>query len=97
MTMLLNKISKLKILGLIPGDTFLHIVIGFILMIICLKFLSKIHSFTILVLVSCVKELIDSTTLNSGMREHIIDIGASLVGPILILIYIKYCNKKEST
>jgi hypothetical protein len=78
-------ISNYQILGIIPLDKVLHVVIGAIITI-CLRAFKFRLRYVGLVLggLCVVKEVIDLNTLNSSVIESIMDTLATFVYPVLL-------------
>lgn len=87
-------ISTYKILGLVPLDKTLHVLIGAIVTIILrYRHISIVKILITLSVLELIKEFHDSFVLNASIVEESVDFICTLSYPLLLLFVIKVKNK----
>ena len=85
---ILGYISVTKIYGVIPLDIICHLLIGYLLTLVCIRFKIKVvETLMIVTTLALLKEYKDSFILGgSPMLEHIKDVVVSIL-PVFITFY----------
>lgn len=92
---ILGYISNTKLLGFIPLDIVMHLVVAYIIMVILLKCNLKIIKAYFIVLILCIcKEVFDSFSLTNAIEENIKDLLVSMIFPTIQLL-ISFSKKSE--
>ena len=82
-------ISTYKIFDFIPLDKTLHVIVGMIVTISMRSFGLKMRwIFLCLVILEIIKESIDNTAMTATTEEHLLDVLATVIYPLILLIVI---------
>lgn len=90
----LGFISKYQILGFIPLNATLHILISILITILLLKKgVKPLNAFIFIFLLGLTKELFDSQALGNTWQKHIRDMCLNLIFPSMVL-FVSYIKSK---
>lgn len=88
--LIFRTISNTKILGILPLDLILHFIVGALLTIIGqIRKINLKWTILIILILSLIKEYLDSSTMTSSVSESLKDIATTMIYPILIFIVVK--------